>query len=218
MLKRRTFKRFFSVCVSVIVLTCMLIYIYIQNQNYKSQKKLLNLADNIINENIVNFNSKEISPKEECEENETEEGKENKDIVIINKIDENKNILGKIKISKIGVEAPILDGTTKDILKISVGHFLNSSYWNGNVALASHNRGTYAHYFENINKLNIGDEITYQTKFGTRIYTIDEIEKISEEDLSILEYTKINTMTLITCIKNSPNLRLCIKATEKNYV
>ena len=71
MLKRRTFKRFFSVCVSVIVLTCMLIYIYIQNQNYKSQKKLLNLADNIINENIVNFNSKEISQKEEYEEKES---------------------------------------------------------------------------------------------------------------------------------------------------
>ena len=64
---------------------------------------------------------------------------------------------GAIEIPKLNIKAPIREGTTLSILKNSVGHFSNSSLWNGNVAIASHNRGNcVAHYFENINKLTMG--------------------------------------------------------------
>lgn len=85
----------------------------------------------------------------------------------------------------------------------------------GNVCLASHNRGSYAHYFEKINALETGDEIMYQTKLGTRVYIVSQINKVSEEDLSVLEQTNENTITLITCVKSDKSLRLCVKGIEK---
>lgn len=204
-MKRKTLKYVFSVLLSVIVIICIFMYLYINHKNASNQSNLLSLADNIINENIVNGQQNDDSSK----------SKEEKEIFSVEKISQDSNVLGKIKIPAIGVEAPIKEGTTADILKESVGHFSNTSYWNGNVALASHNRGTYAHYFANINNLNINDEIIYQTKLGTRIYVIDKIEQISEEDVSVLDNSKENTITLITCIKNKSNLRLCVKAIEK---
>lgn len=204
---KRTLKVFFSVSISLVTIACIILYFYNLNFNRKNKETLLSFANQIIDEEIVNFNSNKNSNDKENDE---------KKIFSIDKIKEDNNILGKIKIEKIGVEAPIMDGTDQSVLKVSVGHFQNTSYWNGNVALASHNRGSYAHYFGKINKLKVGDEIKYQTKLGTRIYSVSEIEHISEDDLSVLENTNDNTITLITCIKDDASSRLCVKGIEKN--
>ena len=50
-----------------------------------------------------------------------------------------ETVLGVIKIEKIGFEGLIYEGTTLDTLDKGVGHFENSSYFDGNVALAAHN-------------------------------------------------------------------------------
>ena len=47
----------------------------------------------------------------------------------------------RIEIPKIGVIAPIKTGTTQTVLATAVGHFENTTTWNGNVPLAGHNRG-----------------------------------------------------------------------------
>lgn len=207
-MSKRTLKVFFSVSISLFTIACMILYFYNLNINKKNKETLLSFANQIIDEKIVNFNSNKNSNDKKFEE---------KEVFSKNNLEEDNNILGKIKIEKIGVEAPIMDGTSQDVLKISVGHFQITSYWNGNVALASHNRGSYAHYFEKINKLNIGDEIKYQTKLGTRIYSVSEIEHISEDNLSVLEDTNDNTITLITCVKEDASLRLCVRGKEKIY-
>ena len=108
-----------------------------------------------------------------------------------------------------------MDGVGEDILKKAVGHFSGTSYWNGNVCLASHNRGSYAHYFEKINKLSVGDEIKYKTKLGTRVYVVNEINNIHENNLSVLNNTEKNTITLITCVKSNAEEILCVKGIEK---
>ncbi|MBO5348249.1 MAG: class D sortase [Clostridia bacterium] len=227
-MKNKTLKYMFSVLLSVIVISCLISYIYIRNKNANTKTQLLSLANTIINENIVNSGMSENISKNEQSSNtlnseqlanisKSEERKniKEKEVFSVEKISQDNNVLGKIKIPKIEVEAPIKEGTTSDVLKQSVGHFSNTSYWNGNVALASHNRGTYAHYFENLDKLSLNDEIIYQTKLGTRIYVVNKIDQISEKDLSVLNNNNENTITLITCIKNKPNLRLCVKAIEK---
>lgn len=126
----------------------------------------------------------------------------------------NKNIIGILEIPEIELIAPVKEGTSEKILKEAIGHFSESSYWNGNVALASHNRSRYVHYFENINKLQTGNEIIYKTKFGTRKYEVYESNIISETDWSVIENTGKNIITLITCIKNVPESRLCVRARE----
>ena len=126
------------------------------------------------------------------------------------------DIIGILKIPKLSVEAPIKDGTSQEVIRTSIGHFVESDYWNGNVALASHNSGTNAHYFEKINELNTDDEIEYMTKCGTRKYKVKSIQKIESTDWSMVEKNENqeNTITLITCISGKPNYRLCVRGVE----
>lgn len=126
-----------------------------------------------------------------------------------------ENVIGILEIEKINVRAPISEGTSKQTLKYSVGHFEKSDIWNGNVALASHNRGSYAHYFKDIKNLEIGDKIRYITDYGEREYRVFEKNKILETDWNkVLEKKSQNTITLVTCITNERKYRLCIKAME----
>ena len=201
MLKYKTLKKYFSVSISVLAVSFIVFYFYIRVDNSKNQKELLSYAESIVNSNIVDFNSEDNS--QVIDEKEVFSKSEN---------EENNNVIGKIIINKIGVNAPIMEGTQQDVLKVAVGHFQGTSYWNGNIGLASHNRGSFAHYFERINELAKGDEIIYQTKLGTRAYTVETIEQIDECNWEPLESTEKNTLTLITCIKNKPEYRLCIKA------
>ena len=127
------------------------------------------------------------------------------------------NIIGVLKINKLQVEAPIRDGTSQEIMRTSIGHFYESDYWNGNVSLASHNGGTNAHFFEKINTLNVNDEIEYITKQGARKYRVQSIKKIENTDWSLVvknNNQSENTITLITCINNQPNYRLCVRGVE----
>lgn len=120
----------------------------------------------------------------------------------------------RIFISKINLDAPILEGTTQEVLRRGVGHFTSTSKWDGNVVLAAHNRGYKYNFFQEIKRLEIGDVIEYQTEQGKRTYEVCGKEKIKETDLSILENTKENKLTLITCVENMPEYRLCVQAKE----
>ena len=120
----------------------------------------------------------------------------------------------RIIISKINLNAPILEGTSKETLRKGVGHFEKTSSWNGNVCLAAHNRGYKYNYFQELKKLEIGDRILYQKQEESREYKVCYKEKIMETDLSKIEETKENRITLITCVENMPEYRLCIQAEE----
>lgn len=120
----------------------------------------------------------------------------------------------RILIPKINLDAPILEGTSKEVLRRGVGHFDTTSKWNGNVVLAAHNRGYKYNFFQEIKRLEIGDTIQYQTEQGIRTYEVIGKRNIKETDLSCLENTKENQLTLITCLENVPEYRICIQAKE----
>lgn len=120
----------------------------------------------------------------------------------------------RIQISKINLDAPILEGTEKEVLRRGVGHFENTGIWYGNVCLAAHNRGYKYNYFQEIKRLEIGDIITYQTEYGIKQYEVTANEIIKETNLSVLQNTKENKLTLITCEENKREYRRCIQAKE----
>ena len=120
----------------------------------------------------------------------------------------------RIIIPKIHLDAPIQEGTTKEVLRKAVGHFINTSRLDGNVALAAHNRGYKYNFFQNIKQLEIGDTIIYKNENEVRNYKVIKKNKIKETDLSCLENTNENTITLITCVENMPEYRYCIKALQ----
>lgn len=120
--------------------------------------------------------------------------------------------LGTLKIPSLNVSVKIYEGTTNAALAKGVGHFKDTSIWNGNVCLASHNRGSSA-YFGRIHELDYGDKITLTTKKGTRTYRVFNVEKISVNDTSNLQGTSENIITLITCVRNQADYyRWCVQA------
>lgn len=127
---------------------------------------------------------------------------------------ENTDIIGYLKIESINLYAPIKDGTDLKVLKEAIGHFKESSYFSGNICFAAHNRGYNQNFFENLKYVKDGDEITYITKYAEQKYYVSEIKEVEETDLSILNPTENNQLTLITCIANKKEKRLCVIATE----
>ena len=128
---------------------------------------------------------------------------------------EEEEVIGVLEIGKLNIKAPVKRGTTNEVLKYAVGHLNESDYWEGNIVLASHNRGSYAHYFENIDELQIGDELEYTTNNGSKKYSVVEKINIKETDWDkALEKQEQNTLTLLTCITGEKEYRLCVKAIE----
>ena len=122
--------------------------------------------------------------------------------------------IGTLKIPELDLSVKIYEGTTNSVLAKGVGHFKDTSIWNGNVCLAAHNRGT-NDYFGEIHELDYGDTIKLTTKKGTRTYKVYSIKKISVNDTSRLQGTADNIITLITCVKNqADDYRWCVQGYE----
>lgn len=120
-----------------------------------------------------------------------------------------------LEIPKINVKAPIEEGTTKEVMDQFIGHFEESKTWIGNVCLAAHNRGYENNYFAEVKHLKQGDNIFYFYQAEQREYVVEKNDIIQDTDLTCLEDTEENSLTLITCVENEPNYRRCVKAIEK---
>jgi sortase (surface protein transpeptidase) len=118
------------------------------------------------------FYSNQIYSKEISNDIQTKKVEENHNVIVTktnNKIQreivkEYKENTWRIQIPKINLDIHIEEGTSPNILLKSVGHFEETSKWQGNVGLAAHNRGYQCNYFQNIKNLKIGDEIIYTTE------------------------------------------------------
>ena len=119
----------------------------------------------------------------------------------LTEIFKNKQISGLIEIPKIKVNAAILEGTDDSALQYAVGHYpgLGEIGQPGNYVLLGHRNYVYGHFFRNIDKLEVDDQIIL-TK-GTDIYTYSVTESfvVKPEEVWVLEQTEEATITLITC-------------------
>lgn len=125
-----------------------------------------------------------------------------------------KSVLGILTIEKIGLKAQVKEGSSQDILMEYIGHMPETAKYEGNIGLAAHNRGTDYAYFARLNELEEGDEIIYKTKFFERKYIVTKKVVVYDTDWSYLQSTNDNRITMITCIANKPNQRLCVQAVE----
>lgn len=122
--------------------------------------------------------------------------------------------LGTLKIPAVGLTVKVVQGTDSKALSKGAGHFTSTSIWDGNVALAGHNRGVTNH-FGKIHTLETGDTITLTTKLGTRSYSVTSVMKIANTDHSMLSPTADNCITLYTCVQNQQDYRWCVRAVEQ---
>ena len=109
--------------------------------------------------------------------------------------------------------ASVRSGVALSTLNDYVGHFSNTSQWDGNIALASHNRGP-GSFFAGIWTLQFGDRIIYEATMGVRIFEVVSVNQISENDLTNLDHSHDNILTLVTCVYGQPSLRWSVVARE----
>jgi LPXTG-site transpeptidase (sortase) family protein len=127
--------------------------------------------------------------------------------------------IGVLTIPDIGLSARVYEGEDEmELMEKGVALFRHTSAWTGNIGLSAHNVNFDGSpgYFLNLYKLKQGDVIIYETALGTREYVVDSITEISEMDWSPLDRTDDNRLTLITCIRGKPELRLCVVAKARH--
>ena len=109
--------------------------------------------------------------------------------------------------------ASVRPGVALSTLDNYVGHFSQTSQWDGNIALASHNRGR-GSFFAGIWTLSGGARIYYETTMGVRVFEVVSVQQIPETDLNNLNHSHENFLTLVTCVYNQPSLRWSVRARE----
>jgi len=102
-----------------------------------------------------------------------------------------------LRIPKIRVEAPVLDGTDDLSLNRGVGHITGTANpgENGNIAIAGHRDG----FFRGLKDVGLGDTIEMVTLARTETYVIDHITVVDPNDVSVLAPTPRPSLTLVTC-------------------
>ena len=121
--------------------------------------------------------------------------------------------IGSLYIHRNKKTLKVYEGESLENMQKGIGHFEMTSAWNGNCGLAGHNRGAAA-YFAFVKDMQIGDKITYTTKYGERIYEVYRKVKIAETDYSGLGWSAENILSLITCVEGEPSLRWLVQARE----
>ena len=132
---------------------------------------------------------------------------------IIQQFDMGYGIIGRLQSEVIDLDAPIRHGIDYDTLDYYIGHFPDTSLLSGNIALAAHNRGYPENWFERLHELEMGDRITYITRFDAMHFEVTEIKYVHERDVHILYNTPDTRLTLVTCVENNRRQRLIVIAT-----
>ncbi|MBS4210935.1 class D sortase [Neobacillus rhizophilus] len=121
---------------------------------------------------------------------------------LINKNFEMDGLTGIIKIPKIDLTLPILEGASQANLKIGASHLDGTALPGeiGNAAIAAHRSRTYGKMFNRLNELKPGDEIVVEDKKQAYTYDIYNVLIVEPDDLSVLNPNgQDRILTLITC-------------------
>lgn len=105
--------------------------------------------------------------------------------------------LAVLRIPKIHVEVPVLEGTDDLSLNRGVGHVAGTADpgENGNVAIAGHRDS----FFRGLKDVSLGDTIEMVTPRRTETYVIRHITIVDPDDVSVLRPTPRASLTLVTC-------------------
>ena len=121
--------------------------------------------------------------------------------------------IGTLKIPSLNINMKVWEGETRASMAKGLGHYSSTSGWDGNVGICGHNRGA-KYSIGSIRNLEIGDNITYSTVYGTRTYAVILVKTISDSDWSYLQATADNRITITTCLADRPSKRVCVQAVE----
>lgn len=108
--------------------------------------------------------------------------------------------LGAIRIPKLGVDEPLLEGIRLTTLDNGPGHWPGTAMPGevGNVVVAAH-RTSHGAPFRNIDQLVAGDIVQFETAAGVIDYTVTKTHVVNPDDVWIVDPTATPTATLFAC-------------------
>ena len=105
--------------------------------------------------------------------------------------------LAVLRIPKIGLEVPVLEGTDELTLNRAVGLIEDTARpgESGNVGIAGHRDG----FFRGLMDVKAGDILELETLGGKTAYAVEFVRIVAPEDASVLDATPSPALTLVTC-------------------
>ena len=105
--------------------------------------------------------------------------------------------LAVLRITKVHLEAPVLEGTGELVLTRGLGHIVGTARPGevGNVGIAGHRDG----FFRVLRELDVGDSIELETVDHTLQYRISQITTVAPTEIAVLRPGVVSSLTLITC-------------------
>jgi sortase A len=105
--------------------------------------------------------------------------------------------LGVLRIPRIGLEVPVLAGTSEWTLDRAVGWIEGTTPpgHTGNVGIAGHRDG----FFRGLKDVKLGDALQLETLAGRASYRITGLSIVRPDDVAVLDATPIPSVTLVTC-------------------
>jgi sortase A len=106
-------------------------------------------------------------------------------------------VLAVLRIARVNLEVPVLDGTSELVLNRGVGHIPGTVLpgEEGNIGIAGHRDG----FFRVLKDIGPGDMIELETKNGIDRYRVNQITIVRPNDVSVLERKPVSSLTLVTC-------------------
>jgi sortase A len=111
--------------------------------------------------------------------------------------DEGPAPLAILRIPRIHLEVPVIEGTDDVALNRALGHIEDTAIpgADGNSGIAGHRDG----FFRGLKDIVAGDVIELETLHSTEIYRIERMWIVDPEDVSVLDPTPTRSLTLVTC-------------------
>src|SRR5262245_32411133 len=94
--------------------------------------------------------------------------------------------LAVLKIPRLGLAVPVLEGTDDRLLDVGVGHIPDTARPGepGNIAIAGHRDG----FFRGLKDVRAGDVIQLTTREAQTTYLVEDTWIVQPEDVSVLEH------------------------------
>jgi sortase A len=105
--------------------------------------------------------------------------------------------LGVLRIPRLGLEVPVLEGIDDRTLNRAVGHVPGTAAPGeaGNVAIAGHRDG----FFRGLKDLAVGDRLELEVGGERRLYAVESLRVVEPEAVEVLGPTAAPALTLVTC-------------------
>ncbi len=133
------------------------------------------------------------------------------------------DVMARVRVPSIGVDLPVLHGTSDDTLARGIGHLYGSSLPVGgpgtHAILTGHSAFADATLFDKLPEVAVGDVFYIDVYGQTLAYRVDATTVVLPDDLTRLTRTPgVDAVTLVTCTPRSINShRLLVHAVRIPY-